>query len=208
MGRISLAMLLGAAALCCFSPTHAAPVTVTGGETMIELDDFGLRVLPVGAATYDELTRSATLPISGGLVDGGESLLRHDGSGLVFGVDANDFVAMRALRFNTLDDTVSGRVRGRNDGAAFELPDPIDLFTLSDTMTLTIAPDGAVLFETVFNASGLTGRYVGTAFSSPSVAPVATPLPGSLPLMLAAALGLALVVRTRPASAAAGGATA
>ena len=188
---------------------QAATVKITGGETNIIFEQSALDALgafhisaTVSQGDFDVDTLTATYGISGGTANGTQLEIEHVPSVLTLtndqGVAASLSNFLIDLDTSTFTGTVSAQLGGV--GAFIEVLDiaaPAQGETavrllVNSTLNTAIGD----IFGTAQKPIGnLTGAQLATATTAPQLAPI--PVPASLPLLAAGALGLGLLARRK-----------
>ncbi len=194
---ITLATALVVAALGTAERAQAHGLDIIGNDTSVELTSFGaltglgLSVTGLGSASIDAsgATPIATFDITGGTLnpDTGFALIEHDGSGLGLS-DGTTFVSLQNFLIDTENGVLSGDV-----SVDKSLVGNIELFSITDDLTLLLTGAAAGALNGVYGTSLSAGLEIGIA----SVDVAVVPVPAALPLMLTALAGLGLTRRRR-----------
>ena len=162
-------------------PSAASAATIIGGGTSVTvtsapaLTGLGLSFSPFGTASAATVggVPVATFLITGGVFDPvtGNSIVRHDGSGLLFTAGANrlsvgNFIIDTAARTVSATAIANGTTVGT-----------VPLFTIGTGTSLILTSQAAGAFTSVFGAPNLTGTTFGTADINAVVAPTAGAVP-------------------------------
>jgi hypothetical protein len=158
-------------------PANAA--AIVGGTTKVTLTaaptltNAGISVAPTGTATVmvDSMGNPVvTFPITGGSVsDGGNALIEHNGSGLLFTSGSNS-LALADFLINTASGTISGSATANGT-----LLGTVPLFSLGAGNTLALTQPASNAFNTVFGVNLPAGTVVGTASVNPVLGAVPEP---------------------------------
>jgi hypothetical protein len=188
--------VLAAALLLPGVPAFAVPIT--GGSTSVllsaasALDSLGISVAPLGSASVSlspDNTPIATFPITGGEIEAGDALIEHEGSGLSLS-NSTSIVELEDFLIDTANALLSGVVTA--DGTQIGV---VPLFSIGAGLSLSLTSEAGAALASVFGIPDLTGTVIGTATTNPVTG--AVPEPGTLTLLLGAALALAYLRRAR-----------
>ena len=197
----SIRSLLGALALgaTALSAVPASGATITGGTTAVTLTSaptltaLGLTVAPTGTATVaidGSGLPVATFPITGGTIAGGNAIIEHVGSGLLFTAGTSS-LEIGNFRINTASSLLTGDAIA--NGTALGV---VPLFTIGAGSTLLLTAQGSGAFRTVFNADVAAGTQIGVAAVNPIAAAVPEPATWALMILGFGAVGAAMRRRT------------
>ena len=192
------ALILSGSALAAL-PAGAA--TITGGTTAVTLTSapslasLGLSVSPTGTATVATDASGlpvVTFPITGGTTAGGNAIIEHNGSGLLFSNGGGATLGIGNFRIDTAAALITGDASA--NGSALGI---VPLFKLAPGAQLLLTAEAAGAFQTVFNADVVENTIVGTAAVNPIAAGVPEPATWSLMILGFGAVGAAMRRRTR-----------
>jgi hypothetical protein len=157
-------------------PAQAA--TIIGGTTTVTLNAapdlvaLGFDIQPSGTATIAAGPPPvASFAITGGTVTGGNAIINHDGSGLIF---TKGLTILTVSNFRI--DTAAGKVTSDVVLGDF-VSSAFGLFDIGSGLTLRLTPDAANVFASAFDAPGLDRVVFGTAVTNPIIANYAVPEP-------------------------------
>ncbi|MDZ7588076.1 MAG: PEPxxWA-CTERM sorting domain-containing protein [Parasphingorhabdus sp.] len=176
----------------------ASAATIVGGSTSVSLtaaptlQGLGLTISNTGMSfLLGTSPPVATFLISGGSVNGGNSLIEHEGSGLLFTAGANSLAIG-----NFLIDTSAGILSGdvvANGASLMDVP----LFNIGPGLTLLLTSQGAGAFTSVFGAPDLTGATIGTATTNPIIQAAIVPEPETWAIMIFGFFAVGIAMRNR-----------